>query len=78
MVTRVTRKVTKRVAKPTQRRKIVSARSEKASICSDTFFEYVKTRAYHIWQESGYPHGNDAEDWKRAEKDIKAKFTVKK
>lgn len=38
----------------------------------------IAQRAYEIWQESGCPHGKDQEHWFRAEREIRAKTTVRR
>ncbi len=32
--------------------------------------EYIRTRAYYIWEDMGKPEGKDVEIWHKAEKDI--------
>ena len=35
--------------------------------------EEIKTRAYQLWCERGYPHGSADEDWHQAERELRAK-----
>lgn len=37
----------------------------------------VEHRAYDLYMERGYSHGDDMHDWLEAEKEIKSKFRVK-
>lgn len=30
----------------------------------------IRRRAYQIWEEEGWPHGQDAEHWRRAEHEV--------
>jgi hypothetical protein len=31
----------------------------------------IAKRAYHIWEQSGWQHGRDVQDWLQAEKELK-------
>jgi len=44
---------------------------------SDKLFEYVQTRAYHVWEEMGKPAGQEHDIWQKAEADIKKQFKTK-
>ena len=35
--------------------------------------DWIKSRAYALWEEEGRPHGKDAEHWERAAKEFKEK-----
>lgn len=35
--------------------------------------EIIRMRAYHFFEERGYKHGHDLEDWLRAEAEIMGK-----
>ncbi len=35
--------------------------------------EYIRLRAYQLFEERGYEHGHDLEDWCRAEQEIQGK-----
>jgi hypothetical protein len=37
----------------------------------------IALRAYEIWKESGCPNGRDQEHWFRAERELRAKMTVR-
>ncbi|MDD5746432.1 MAG: DUF2934 domain-containing protein [Candidatus Omnitrophica bacterium] len=41
------------------------------------FDEYVRQRAYYLWEEKGKPQGDDMDIWLRAEQDIRAQFSAK-
>jgi len=41
------------------------------------FDEYVRQRAYFIWEEMGKPQGDDMGIWVRAEQDIREQYSVK-
>lgn len=34
--------------------------------------EWIKNRAYALWEEEGRPHGKDAEHWERAANEYKS------
>ncbi|MBI4846771.1 MAG: DUF2934 domain-containing protein [Candidatus Omnitrophica bacterium] len=48
-------------------------RAEKSSTAAANFEDWVKNRAYHIWQETGRPEGKDMEIWLQAEKEFNTK-----
>ena len=56
-------KTRRRVSKKMMASKDTSLNLEKIS-------QYIKERAYYIWEEMGRPQGKDVEIWLRAEKDI--------
>jgi hypothetical protein len=35
--------------------------------------DQVRRRAYEIWEQSGRQHGKDADDWYRAESEVRGK-----
>ena len=35
--------------------------------------EYIRRRAYEIWEQRGRQHGKDADDWFRAESEVRGK-----
>jgi hypothetical protein len=37
----------------------------------------IAQRAYEIWKESGCPNGKDQEHWFRAERELRAKTTLR-
>lgn len=51
-----------------------SKKSKETSLSSEQLSEYIRTRAYYVWEEWGKPEGQDAQIWEQAEKDIKAQF----
>jgi hypothetical protein len=36
----------------------------------------IRARAYKLYQERGYEHGHDFEDWLRAEHEVRARFGI--
>lgn len=36
----------------------------------DKIAEYIRTRAYYIWEDMGKPEGKDVEIWRTAEKEV--------
>lgn len=38
--------------------------------------DVIRTRAYQFFEERGYTHGHDFEDWLRAETEVRARFGV--
>jgi hypothetical protein len=47
------------------------------SVNLQRFLDEVKKRAYEIFLERGSAHGNDLEDWLKAEMEIKRKYGIK-
>ena len=43
----------------------------------NTIAEYIRTRAYYIWEDLGKPQGKDNDIWNKAEKDILSKIIKK-
>ncbi|MFB3812889.1 MAG: DUF2934 domain-containing protein [Terriglobales bacterium] len=39
--------------------------------------EAIRARAYQLFEERGYQHGRDTEDWLRAESEILARFGIR-
>ncbi|MCJ8520146.1 sRNA-binding protein [Pseudorhizobium tarimense] len=39
---------------------------------ADTEDEWIKKRAYALWEEEGKPHGKDAEHWEQARREYSA------
>ncbi len=37
----------------------------------------IAQRAYEIWKESGCPNGKDQEHWFRAERELRARTTIR-
>lgn len=35
--------------------------------------EQVRRRAYELWEQRGHQHGSDADDWYRAESEVRGK-----
>jgi len=43
----------------------------------NTIIDYIRTRAYYIWEDLGKPQGKDNDVWNKAEKDILSKIIKK-
>jgi hypothetical protein len=39
----------------------------------DVTSEEIARRAYELWQQRGSPHGSDADDWHRAERELRGR-----
>jgi hypothetical protein len=48
----------------------VSKKTRDFDLTLDKITEYIKTRAYYIWEEVGRPQDRDLEIWLKAEKEI--------
>ena len=44
----------------------------------NTIMDYIRTRAYYIWEDLGKPQGKDNDIWHKAEKDILSKLVKKR
>ena len=51
--------------------------AKKNAVCPNTFNEFVQTRAYYLWEQDGFFHGNDVNNWNQAKKEISKKYSVK-
>jgi len=53
-----------------------SVNKQVATITTRTvnLYEAVRLRAYELFQQRGYQHGADVEDWLRAEQEIRERF----
>ena len=51
--------------------------SEAFDFTLSTIENYIRTRAYYIWEELGKPQGKDEDIWRKAEKDILTKLIKK-
>ncbi|MCM8814032.1 MAG: DUF2934 domain-containing protein [Candidatus Omnitrophica bacterium] len=58
--------------------KLTASVSKKIPVSADQFSEFVRTRAYYLWQDSGQPVGKDYELWLQAEKEISARYAAGK
>ncbi|MDD5449483.1 MAG: DUF2934 domain-containing protein [Candidatus Omnitrophica bacterium] len=43
---------------------------------NDSLFDEISKLAYQFYVDRGYSHGNDTEDWLRAERIVKARFNT--
>jgi hypothetical protein len=53
-----------------------TGRVRKSAIDLKTFLDEIRKRAYQIFQERGWVHGSDLDDWLKAEKEIKKKYGI--
>lgn len=79
----------KTTAKKTTAKKTTSASAKKANKALDKLNKMevtltieelnrmVEHRAYDLFMERGYSHGDDMNDWLRAEQEIRSKYAVK-
>lgn len=45
-------------------------------LSQDQLFDEITKLAYEFYVDRSYQHGNDTEDWLRAERIVKAKFNL--
>ena len=68
----------KTVKKKTARKAIPGKPRKKApQINLQSFLEEVRKGAYELFLQRGSAHGNDLEDWLKAEKKVKQKYGIK-
>lgn len=75
---RTVKESAKQVVKQIVKRRPVSKKSRKEEVFKLTLEEisqFIKTRAYYIWEEIGRPEGKEVEIWNRAEKEMLRKIT---
>ena len=48
------------------------------SFSAEAIYQKIQERAYRIFEQRGYSHGNDVTDWLQAEKEIIAEITGNK
>ncbi len=65
-------------AKETPAKKKASVSKQVATVTTRTvdLQEVIRVRAYEYFQQRGYQHGADIEDWVRAEKDVLDRFNA--
>jgi hypothetical protein len=62
----------KAVAKPAVKKAVAKKTSPKiAAKKSAPTYEQIAALAHRYWQERGHHHGSDAQDWLRAEKELR-------
>lgn len=49
---------------------MVSKGSKGVSLNTEKINEFIRMRAYYIWEDMGKPQGKDVEIWDKAEKEI--------
>lgn len=54
-----------------------ASKSETTTMSCEDFISKVQQKAYEIYVNRGHAHGNDLEDWLRAEKAIKKELRIK-
>ncbi|MBN1405858.1 MAG: DUF2934 domain-containing protein [Candidatus Omnitrophica bacterium] len=47
------------------------------SISINELLSKIQKRAYEIYIKKGYKHGNDLDDWLKAEKEVKKELSIK-
>lgn len=71
MASEIRREKTPRIKKTQAGKRLTRKKDKKTVLPENIFDEYVRMRAYYIWQELGQPQGADMEIWLSAEKDIR-------
>jgi len=51
-------------------KKMVSKGSKGVSLNTEKINEFIRMRAYYIWEDMGKPQAKDVEIWDKAEKEI--------
>ena len=57
-----------------EREALLTNEKQEFIITLDKITEYIKTRAYYLWEELNKPQGKDLEIWRQAEKEILSKL----
>ncbi len=67
-----------KVAKETPATKKASVSKQVATVTTRTvdLQEAIRLRAYEFFQQRGFQHGADVEDWIRAEKEVRDRFNA--
>ena len=56
--------------------KLTSAVKSATKKVSDEIMKEVALLAYKYFEQRGYKHGQDLDDWLRAEKEVKKKYNI--
>ena len=72
--TPVIKKVVKPVAKKKPFFKSKQTKEEAFNLTLERISQYIKTRAYYIWQETGKPENKEVEIWAKAEHEMLKKI----
>ena len=77
---RTTNKRTVKRAKTTEvvKKRNVGSQDEAFDFTLNKITDYIRTRAYYIWEDLGKPEGKNLEIWNKAEKDILSKLIKKR
>ncbi len=69
------KKVVSKIVKKTVAKTVVkkASASKKITISEAELQRRIEARAYELYLKRGCSHGNDANDWYRAEKDLRSK-----
>lgn len=59
------------------RKKTVKAPKLERKISVDEFIARVRMKAYELYEKRGYSHGDDLEDWLKAEQIVKKELGIK-
>jgi hypothetical protein len=74
MIKKITKKITKRTSKKTSGAIKSSGRSKKISLkdlSNEQLHAMIAQKAYELFEQHGYSHGNDQSDWYEAEKMVR-------
>jgi hypothetical protein len=61
--------------KPQRRTKSNPTETLASEIDLSRYHDEIAILAYHLWEESGYRHGNDEENWFRAQEEIRRRYS---
>ncbi|MBL8291142.1 MAG: DUF2934 domain-containing protein [Bryobacterales bacterium] len=64
--------------KPQKRTMSKSTEAQASEIDLSRYHEEIAVLAYHLWEESGYQHGNHEENWYRAQEEIRRRYSQTK
>lgn len=72
----VVRKTTGKKTATTGKKTSSRGKTQIAAITLDDYLNRVRRRAYEIYQGRGGVHGNDLDDWLKAEKEVKKQYGI--
>jgi hypothetical protein len=64
--------------KPQKRTTSKPAEAQASEVDLSQYHEEIAVLAYHLWEESGYQHGNAEENWYRAQEEIRQRYSETK
>ena len=59
------------------RKKTANATKVEKKISADEFIARVRMKAYELYEKRGYAHGDDLDDWLKAEHIVKKELGIK-